>query len=331
MKITSILPEGHTEGAGSQIQRFLFAYLFCKAKNFQYAHVWGDRFTGHDSAISAGGIDQMWKDIFGLFKSYSMANPPISKYFSDVDDDEILYNIDFKRAYAFIERIGSEGINNLLGSVRQDFYASTNYSGSKLRSDEEFVIGLHLRALSAGDTFRSYDSLPWQYFNFDYGLPNNNPHYYSLLYANAVNKISFHAPKNREVCLHIHSTGSESDFSELLMLLSPKIKVRLFLREDAPMAFLDLLYADIAIASHSSFSWLVLLLRDGPTYIRRGFRQFLTSNTFLIEEVLYKNGSYYANALIFIRIIFSYAIFSPKYCVSILSIYIKLFSSKWHK
>lgn len=331
MKITSILPEGHTEGAGSQIQQFLFAYLFCKAKNFQYAHVWGDRFTGHDSAISAGGIDQMWKDIFGLFKSCSMANPSISEYFSDVDDDEILYNIDFKRAYAFIERIGSGGINNLLESVRRDFYASNKYSGSKLRSKEEFVIGLHLRALSAGDTFRSYDSLPWQYFNFDYGLPNNNPRYYSLLYANAVNKIASFVPGNRVISLHIHSTGSKSDFSDLLALLSPRINVRLFLREVAPVAFLDLLYADVLIASHSSFSWLALLLRDGPTYIRKGFRQFLTSNTFPIEEVLYKNGSYYANALTFMKMIFSYSIFFPKYYVMVLSTYMKLSLSKRHK
>jgi hypothetical protein len=330
MNITSILPEGHTEGAGSQIQRFLFAYLFCRAKNFNYLHVWSDRFEGHDSVISGDNIDQIWKEIFGLFKSVEMTNNSTATYYSDKDDKSHVYSIDFKRSYEFIESMGVEGVNDLLVEARKDFYSSTKYLRSSLSSKGEFIIGLHLRALSQGDVFRSYDSLPWQYFNFNYGLPNNNPHYYSRLYANAVNNILSSVPTNQLIYLHIHSTGSESDFSELLALLTPEINVRLFLKEAAPIAFLDLLYADIAIASHSSFSWLVLLLRSGPTYIRGGFRQFLTSSTFIVEEVLYENGHYFVNTLTFAKMLFCYLLFFPKYCFTVLSTYTRLFFKR-HK
>jgi hypothetical protein len=57
-----------------------------------------------------------------------------------------------------------------------------------------------------------------------------------------------------------------------------------------PKSFIDLIYADYLIASHSSFSWLASLLHKGPTYMRGNFRHFVTPETQFIEEVLHKNS-----------------------------------------
>ena len=72
-----------------------------------------------------------------------------------------------------------------------------------------------------------------------------------------------------------------------MSLLDKKIKIRFFLNELAPYSFLDLVFADILVASHSSFSWLALLLRNGPSYIRKGFRHFTTESTSTLDEVLF--------------------------------------------
>jgi hypothetical protein len=127
-------------------------------------------------------------------------------------------------------------------------------------------------------------------FSRDYGLPDNNPDYYSRLYANAVNQI-VHKNAIENPVLHIHSTGEKNSFNQLLGLLDIKIKVEFFLNTHPPKSFLDLVFADYLIASHSSFSWLASLLHKGPTFMRRKFRHFVSHETQWIDEVLYDNVS----------------------------------------
>jgi hypothetical protein len=142
-------------------------------------------------------------------------------------------------------------------------------------------------------------------FSVDYGLPDNNHDYYSKLYANAVNSIVAEHSITKPI-LQIHSTGKEDSFKQLLSLLNPKIEVQFFLNEHAPRSFVAMIYADILIASHSSFSWLPMLLHQGPKYIRKNFRHFLPANTKIIEEVLMKDKNQFEQALIFLNMKLKY-------------------------
>jgi hypothetical protein len=142
-------------------------------------------------------------------------------------------------------------------------------------------------------------------------LPDNNPEYYSRLYASAVNSVS--KCVNKKILLHVHSTGIPSDFEAFLSQVDPNISAKLFLDEVAPVAFMDMLCSDILIGSHSSFSWLAILLRDKPSYIRKGFRHFLPDNTFELREVFFDDNSFWKFSPQKISLFFSYLKFYPKY------------------
>jgi hypothetical protein len=102
-------------------------------------------------------------------------------------------------------------------------------------------------------------------------------------------------------------------------LLDQNIQVNFFLKEAAPKAFLDMICADILIASHSSFSWLALLLRSKKTYIRRGFRHFITLDTEVIDEVLYDDCGLMGKLIVFIKLKIAYFAFYPKYFFKLLT------------
>ena len=142
-------------------------------------------------------------------------------------------------------------------------------------------------------------------FSYDYGLPDNNPTYYSELYANAVNKIVSEHNIERPI-LHVHSTGQRGAFNLFESLLYPEIRVKYFLNAHPPSSFLDLIFADIMIASHSSFSWLAILLRNGPTYIRKNFRHFLPKNTKVIQETLFNNKNIWQRLMLKIELNIGY-------------------------
>ena len=319
MYITSSLPVGHSEGAGSENQRFLFAYLYAISNGLQYVHRPSSRYFAHDDLSHMSLAESEWSKIFGFLNKSKPISLPV-KRFKKLSEccPEYIYKISFSKAYAYINALHIEDRENLLDIIRHEFIAHNKSEIESIAITDKFVISIHLRALSPGDVLTSYDSFPWQHFNFDYGLPDNNPHYYAKLYAKAINEIARQNSK-KNVILHIHSTESFDVFESLLDLLDDNIQVEFFLKESAPKAFMDMINADILIASHSSFSWLPLLLRTKPSYIRKGFRHFVSMKTQLIDEVLYDDCSFLGRILIYMRLKFAYCVFYPKYFFSLIT------------
>ena len=243
-------------------------------------------------------IEQDWEKIFSfLGPKVAFENPLQNINLSNELVKGETYNAPFDVSYQFLNNLGVQSLQSLLNVARNKFeenikqYPKLYPIRNSADEVKQTIIALHLRDRSKGDPpFSTKTLLDWQMFSRDYGLPDNNPEYYSRLYANAVNQIVLNNAIEFPV-LRIHSTGEKSSFDQLLSLLDPKIKVEFFLNTHPPKSFLDLVFADYLIASHSSFSWLASLLRKGPTFMRRNFRHFVSPETQWIDEVLYDNVS----------------------------------------
>ena len=318
MYITSCAPSAKTEGAGSQYQRYLLTYLYAKYQGWTYVHMPDVLYDGYDDQIQE--VEAIWVKCFSFLSTFGKVNLPITHSLQDALSNKKIYNIPFRKVHAELNRLKPSVREGLLENARGELrkcIAEANLAPK--REKDLFIIAAHFRAFGTPDiVFFPYFSFPWQYFNYDYGLPDNRTEYYVRLYSKAINQIA-RTSEVGKVVLRIHSIVPESVFSELVNLLDRNIEVMYCINEKSPIAFLDLLTADALLASHSSFSWLPLLLRKKPTYIRKGFRHFLTESTKLVEEVYYENGRPIKNFYRWLNKIFSYGIFYPKYYYQMLT------------
>lgn len=310
-RITFLMDPDNQEGAGSFYQRPFFAYLFARQNRLPFIRAINKHSDVHYEKDNLDVIQKDWESIYGfLGEPHSFSQPCQILNVQSILLRDKIYHVPFDEAYQFIANLDQRDRETLLDSSRKNFKANLEKYTPHLipKWQNGTVIALHLRDRSAGDPIPSRHLLPWQMFSVDYGLPDNNPKYYAKLYAHAVNSI---IKKHRitKPILQIHSTGKEQSFSKLLALLDPKIEIQFFLNAHPPLSFVAMIYSDILIASHSSFSWMPLLLRSGPSYIRKNFRHFLPANTELIEEVLFKNKNHFETILIKLNMKFRYWLF----------------------
>lgn len=299
-KITFQMDPDNAEGAGSFYQRPFLTSLVAKQLKLPFINTSNRHSAVHYKTEDFQQINQDWENIFGFLGEIApLSQPCPSMDLGKPVIAEQTYHLPFDNAYAFLNSLKESEREQLLKSARLSFKANLQTYAPHLipATQAGTIIALHLRDRSAGDPIPTRRLLPWQMFSVDYGLPDNNHHYYSKLYAHAVNSIVTEHNIEHPI-LQIHSTGKESSFAYLSSLLDPKIKVEFFLNEHPPKSFIALTYADILIASHSSFSWLPMLLHTGPKYIRKNFRHFLPANTKILEEVLLKDKNLFERAFI---------------------------------
>jgi hypothetical protein len=307
-KITFLMDPDNAEGAGSFYQRPFLALLAAKKLRIPFINAINRHSDIHYQGRDFQSIHQDWGCVFGFLGTpIAFTQPCPSLVLNQQAIAEQTYHLPFDVAYEFLNSAETTEREALLEPIRKSFKANLEVNAPHLIPIDQIgtVIALHLRDRSAGDPIPTRRLLDWQMFSVDYGLPDNNHDYYSKLYANAVNSIVAEHSITKPI-LQIHSTGKEDSFKQLLSLLNTKIEVQFFLNEHAPRSFVAMIYADILIASHSSFSWLPMLLHQGPKYIRKNFRHFLPANTKIIEEVLMKDKNQFEQALIFLNMKLKY-------------------------
>ncbi len=292
-KISFLMDPDNAEGAGSFYQRPFIAMLVAKQLRLPFLNASNRHSAVHYKEDSFQKINRDWEGIFGFLGEVAKFEQPCP--YLDLHMPAIAgqtYHLPFDTAYEFLNSMPAHEREPLLESARESFRENLKTKCPHLipTPQDGTIIALHLRDRSAGDPLPTRRLLPWQMFSVDYGLPDNNPRYYSRLYAHAVNSIVIEHNIQKPI-LQIHSTGKASSFKQLISLLNSGIEVQLLLNDHPPKSFIAMIYADILIASHSSFSWLPMLLNDGPKYIRQNFRHFLPANTQILEEVLLKDKS----------------------------------------
>lgn len=309
--ITFQMDPDNAEGVGSFYQRPFLGYLFALHQGLSFIHAHNRHSDVHYAKDDAFSINRDLEDIFEfLGKSTAFKQPHPCLTLDHPAIAEHIYHVSFETAYAFINSLDDLDRERLLASARSSFRRHLAVRANHLipKKQTGTTIALHLRDRSSGDPIPSRKLLPWQMFSVDYGLPDNNPRYYAKLYANAVNSIVAEHQITKPI-LQIHSTGNVESFCYLQSLLNPRVEIQFFLNSHPPKSFVAMIYADILIASHSSFSWLPMLLHDGPKYIRKNFRHFVPADTKIIEEVLMKDKNKFEQALIRLNMRLKYWLF----------------------
>lgn len=301
--------KGATEGAGSRFQRYLLCFLYAMDNGLNYMYKPDEQYLGHYTA-NALEISNAWNEIFEFLVGDN----------TEKNDSIIIQEISeisFSKTYKYLNSIGEERREALLHLARQKLFIHLKLKGL-YKKNECYTISAHLRTLSIGDVLANTSSFPWQHFNVDYGLSNNNPIYYEKMYSKCINGIARRSGHDR-VLLRIHSTTNPYTFESFTQLLDSNITVEFCTDMNAPDAFLDMLYSDVLIASHSSFSWLALLLRERQSFIRGGFRHFTTRHTTIIDEVLYDGMGPLRRSYNFLKLVLEYALFYPRYAFCVIS------------
>lgn len=302
-QLTFLMEPSNQEGAGSFYQRPFLASLMAQSLGAPFLLAANPHSDCHYQKADHLSIERDWGNVFNFLGPTTQFRTPLQNI--PLENKLVggqTYNAPFELSYQYLDKLDKSSFQALLNPARQRFLENiqqypellpqTGSSEEGVDGMPETIIAIHLRDRSKGDPpFSTKTLLDWQMFSRDYGLPDNNPDYYSRLYAHAVNQIVENNHIENPV-LHIHSTSEEKSLQKMLALINRKISVKLFLNTNPPKSFIDLVLADYLIASHSSFSWLASLLRQGPTFMRGKFRHFVTAETQFIEEVLYQNTNW---------------------------------------
>jgi hypothetical protein len=275
----------HQQGIGGVLQGEILAYLLCIyfdcifiRSNFFY-------YKGHD--LGAGGFyEQKWK---GLFKFLGKNNINITKKAKIIKNlnqlknkSNFAYNIPFGLSLEFLKILSKEEKNKIFENFRNKFWKKNK----KLEKKKNITnIVLHLRNFSRGDTIFGRQSLIYQIFSYNYGLPNNNPEFYTNWYSELVKKIiKDNKLKKKKLQIYICSTGKIDDFfktkEKLEKLGNTKIRLNFSSYDD----FKLLISADYFIMAQSSFSYLASLINKNKKYIRNGFRQPLPPDVQIVKD-----------------------------------------------
>ena len=263
----TFLPDkNHSEGFGSIFQSELFAFMYAKSKNRPFFRSEFKLYNGHAMNKNTREEEQY------IFFNFLTSKKDRSEY--------DLINIKFTDSYSYLTSLTLIEIKSLIDLVRRKYYASRLNKNYKVSN--EINIALHLRNISSGDVIFSLDSLPWQYFNYDYGLKNNNPLFYANFYSEIVNMIIRQLPSDKKVITTIYSIGDSIDFDQIKKKINSPVLLKL--NNHVLDDFIELINSDYLVLAQSSLSYLASFLHTSPKFIREGFRHFTTYDTIIVND-----------------------------------------------
>ena len=285
-----------SEGAGSIIQREIYAYFLSKNDKAEFVRTpiqLNIRHEPRDKRLHYASY--MWENMF------SFLGPFEDQYIWNKGQDVAKRNpkgISIRYAKEIIDRISQNRFDTLCRELSADFNKHNvkllRESHSKFSYDSS--IALHLRNYSIGDTQLGEKSLPWEIFSEDYGLANQNNIFYAHFYASLCKEIAIHNNLNNPK-VNIYSTGNLDSFSYIKWLLNKMgMEVKITINEPSYIDFIDLVSHKYIIGAKSSFSYLVALCTTNKMYIRDKFRMRMPSSiTRILDDQILSKGVIYWN------------------------------------
>jgi len=177
------------DGAGSMLQREIYAYLLSLLDNASFARSPLQIDYRHESNVKAMHLSNFaWNGFFEFMNNHKAAS-----YISTQTRNKYC-SISFDKSKNRIEHLSPKTWHNCIHDFRANFQKHNLGSIQNVRSKNERVtqISLHIRNYSAADTQIGLESLPWEIFSVDYSkfnVPLNNPMYYSNFYVSLILKI----------------------------------------------------------------------------------------------------------------------------------------------
>jgi hypothetical protein len=223
----------------------------------------------------------------------------VDKSSRTIDSDSI-ERISFYKAYNKFKSCDFAHKEALIADIRNVF--NENFRTHFKRKECDYVsISIHLRCSCDVETVKGILTLPYQYFDQDYKIYDNSQNYYMQLFSGIINDIYHKHCNFKKVKLNIHSLCSSLVLDEFIGHLNPSLEVTIH-RNSAYLSFIDFIQSDYFIASHSSFSYLALMLRDSNTYIRSGFRHYIPCYVNILNECQLKKNLFGDLILPFLKV-----------------------------
>jgi len=272
----------YTEAVGSLYQREVLAYLVSLKYYFKFTRSNLIFYKKHNLNFNNTRFNNLFKFFNNSkknLKNYKLINVSNIKEFKKKN---CIFNLPFRISEKVVSITSYKERTSLIKKFRKNFW---KYNKKLIVKNKDFQqIVLHIRNRSKGDTIFGNSTLPYQLFNQDYGLPNNNPVFYKNWYISVVKKIIKENKNPPPKKIYICSTGNEKDFYSLKKELNKICETILFLNVDEYKTFKKMILADYLVLSQSSFSYLASLINNGKKYIRNGFRHPLSSDVEIIKD-----------------------------------------------
>ncbi len=320
------------EGFGSLFQREILAYILCLfyKKKFVRTKLFFNKYINRNpreinkfnnlfnflgkknlKVISNKEIKQYQKIQYN--KKTLSYNIPFEKkqdYLEDIKKfSEIkylkkkkLYNIPFKVSLDFLKKLNKIESKKIFLKFRKNFWSVHK----KKINNKVTTIVIHLRCYRKNIDIGGFQTFMYQYFNFDYGLPNYNTYYFTRLYVGLIkNIIKENKLNKKQIKIILCSTGTKKTFFDIAFKLSKLGKFYLYINKSDFNTFKIMLNADHLILSHSSFSYFASFINEGKKYIRNNFRHPLPYDVKVVRDYEILDISYF-NYLyhVFSKIIF---------------------------
>lgn len=273
MKRYTFFSNGLIDGAGSMLQREIYAYFFSRLSNDIFVRTPYQIDTTHETSFVARHLSNLiWRQTFSFLGE--MRDDKVANLECECD----VANVDFETSRRTILALAEDSWANLLLDFRRSFATHTSDNRRKICtiSTDNWNVALHLRNYSKGDTQLGLDSFPWEIFSEDYskfGIRNNNHRFYSNLYAACIIRLLAASECYKSPFVSIYSTGRIEDFDLLAYQLCAKhIPFRLCINRPSYTDFYDLTFSDEVILAKSSFSYLTALCSTSKMWMRGDFR-----------------------------------------------------------
>ena len=295
------LQNPHAAGIGSVLQGEILANLVSIYLKFPFQRI-GYFFYYKSSKKNK----RKWEFIFRYYKNKDNYNEHCIKEVTSINNiskkNKFIYNIPFKISESFLKSISSKEKERITNVFRKKFWKYNKKLSIKNKKIKNIV--LHLRNITRYDTIINWDSYGYEYFSYDYKLPNQNTLFYTSWYSDLVKTI---IKKNKltkkNVKIVICTTGKKKSFENLIKKLSKFTNVELRINENAFEDFKYLINADYLILGKSSFSYIASFINKRQKFIRNGFRHILPYDVKIVKDYHLTNYSFisyiYNNILLY--------------------------------
>lgn len=253
------------EGAGSMYQREVMTLLAALISHQEFYrtenHLSRDHYLESEYESHVVG----WNSVLKFLNSFSIGEP-------EIDDD--LRFMTFQQVMSIIDAAEDEHFAQALSRIRQQLK-----SNGEIRAKPKITI--HLRGKSRGDVLLGFDSLPYEYVDHDYGLPCDNPDYYSRLYTRLLNVVA--ADAGCEIDVVVCSSANVLFLQNFFRGLDGEINLHIASRPDYE-DFKHMVDCDLLIMAKSSLSYLASMLNPNEKYIRKGYRHRLPPDVTIFND-----------------------------------------------
>lgn len=219
--------EEQTDGFGSQYQKIIETYCYCKLNNMEYAYR-PLRIVEHNYKNEGDYVNKLEN-----FINLKLKLPNI-----EPDMDMIILNCcDIMRS--FEEDMDKYCKSDAMRFIKDCFWENKSRDFYK---NDKINIAVHIRRPNCRDNRIEGTNTPDNY------------------YLNVLNNIR-RKYKENELCFHIYSQGHINDFNCYI-----NNDVISHINEDIITTFIGLVSAEILVTSASSFSYAAALISDGEIY-----------------------------------------------------------------